>query len=56
MTGTTTYLSVLTCNINGLISPHQKEPFDKMDYKRKIQQFVAYKRPISLTEMSIGLG
>jgi hypothetical protein len=48
MTGITTYLSVLTLNVNRLNSQN--------GLKRKIQQFVAYRRPISQTEINIGLG
>jgi hypothetical protein len=36
--------------------PPSKGTIGRNELKRKIQQFVAYKRPISLTEISIGLG
>jgi hypothetical protein len=55
MTGITTYLSVLTLYVNGLYSPIKRHHL-KDWIKKKIQQFVAYRRPISLTEISIGLG
>jgi hypothetical protein len=44
MTGITTYLSVLTLNVNELNSPIKR------------QQSVAYRRLISSTETSTGLG
>jgi hypothetical protein len=55
MTGVTTYLSVLTLNFNELNSPI-KGTVLQTGLKRKIQQFVAYRRPISLTEIRIGFG
>jgi hypothetical protein len=54
MTGITTYLTVLTLNVNGLNSPIKRHRLTN-GLKRKIQQFVAYRRPISPTEISIGL-
>jgi hypothetical protein len=42
-------------NINGLNSP-SKGTVRQTGLKRKIQQFVAYRRPISSTETSTGLG
>jgi hypothetical protein len=55
MTGITTYLSILTLSVNRLNSSF-KSIIWQTGLKRKIQQFVAYRRPISLTEISIGLG
>jgi hypothetical protein len=53
MTGNTTYLSILTLNVNGLNSP-QKDTDWQTGLKRKIQQSAAYRRPTSLTEISTG--
>jgi hypothetical protein len=44
MAGITTYLSILTLNVNGLNSP-SKDIIWKNRLKRKIQQSVVYKRP-----------
>jgi hypothetical protein len=55
MTGITTYLSVLMLKVNGLNSPIKRHCL-KNGFKRKIQQFVVYRRPFSLTEINIGLG
>jgi hypothetical protein len=55
MTGITTYLSKLTLNVTDLIPP-SKDTIWKTGLKRKIQQFVAYRRPISWTETNTGLG
>jgi hypothetical protein len=52
MTGITTYLSILTLNVNGLNSPIKSTVW-KSGLKRKTQQFVAYCRPISSIEISI---
>jgi hypothetical protein len=54
MTGITTYLSILTLNVNGLNSLIKRHW--QTGLKRKIQQSVVYRRPISLTETSTGLG
>jgi hypothetical protein len=43
MTGITTYLSILTLNINGLNSP-SKDTDWQTGLKRKIQQYAAYRR------------
>jgi hypothetical protein len=55
MTGIDTYLSILILNVNGLNSP-SKDTVWQTELKRKIQQSVAYRRPISSTEISTGLG
>jgi hypothetical protein len=52
MTGITTYLSILTLNVNGLNSPITVW---QTGLKRKIQQSVVYRRHISLTETSTDL-
>jgi hypothetical protein len=54
MTGITTYLSILTLNVNGFNSPIERHLLAKW-IKRKIQQSVVYRRPISLTETSTSL-
>jgi hypothetical protein len=54
MTGIITYLSVLTLNVNGLNSPIERHRLMN-GIKRKTQQFVAYRRPISPIEISIDL-
>jgi hypothetical protein len=36
--------------------PPSKDTFWQTGLKRKVQQSVAYRRPISLTEISTGLG
>jgi hypothetical protein len=54
MRGFTTYISILTMNVNGLNSPIKNTVWPP-GLKRKIQQSVAYRRPISLTETSTGL-
>jgi hypothetical protein len=46
MTGKTTYLSILTLNVNRL-DPQSKEIVWQTGLKRKIQQAAAYRRPIS---------
>jgi hypothetical protein len=51
----TTYLSILTLNVNGL-SPLQKDTLWQTTLKRKIWQSVVYNRPILLKEMNTGLG
>jgi hypothetical protein len=43
MTGITTYLSILTLNVNELNSPIRRQS----GLKRKIQQSAAYRRPTS---------
>jgi hypothetical protein len=55
MAGITTYLSILTLNVNGLNSPIKRHHLANWK-KRRIQQSVVYKRPISLTETNTGLG
>jgi hypothetical protein len=54
MTGKTTYLSILTLITD--ITPPSKDTIWQTGLKRKIQQSVVYRRPISLTETSTGLG
>jgi hypothetical protein len=49
MTGVTTYLSILTLNVNELNYP-SKDAVWQTGLKREIQQAVVYKRPNSLTE------
>jgi hypothetical protein len=51
MTGITTYLSILTLNVNGQIPP-SKDTNWQTELKRKTQQSAAYRRPTSLTEIS----
>jgi hypothetical protein len=55
MTGITTYLSMVTLSVNRLNSPIKRHLLAKW-IKRKIQQSVVYRRPISSTETSTGLG
>jgi hypothetical protein len=55
MTGFTTMISILIMNINRRILP-SKDAIWQTGLKRKIEQSVAYRRPISLTETSTGLG
>jgi hypothetical protein len=55
MTGITKYLSVLTLNVNGLNSPIKRHHLANW-IKKEHPQFVAYRRLISLIEISIGLG
>jgi hypothetical protein len=52
--GFTTYLSILTLNINGLNSP-SKDTNWQTGLKRKILQSATYRRPTSWTETSTGL-
>jgi predicted nuclease with TOPRIM domain len=54
LTGITTYLSI-TLNVNGLNLPI-KDTFWQTGLKKKIQKFVAYRRPMSSTETNTGLG
>jgi hypothetical protein len=54
MAGITTYPSILTLNINRLNFPI-KDTVCQTALKRKIQQSVVYRRPISLTETNTGL-
>jgi hypothetical protein len=54
MTGITKYLPILTLNVNNLIPP-SKDTVWQTGIKRKIQQSVAYRRPISWTETISGL-
>jgi hypothetical protein len=51
----TTYLTILTLNVSGLNSPIKKTIW-QTELKRKIQQSVAYRRTIPLTDTSTGLG
>jgi hypothetical protein len=51
----TTYLSILTLDINGLNSLIKRLHLANW-IKRKIQKHVVYKRPILLTEINTGLG
>jgi hypothetical protein len=55
MAGITSYLAILTLTVNGLNSPMENTVW-KTRIKRKIQQSAVYRRPISSTETSIGLG
>jgi hypothetical protein len=50
----TTYLSILTLNVNGFNSP--SDTIWKTGLKRTIQQYVVYKRHNLLTEINTGLG
>jgi hypothetical protein len=55
MAGITTYLSMtLTLNVRGLNSSVKRHHLANW-IKRKLQQSVVYRRPISLTEISTGL-
>jgi hypothetical protein len=62
MTGITTYLSILTVNVNELNSPIKRHHLTNWIKKEdpticwKKQQFLAYRRLISSIEISIGLG
>jgi hypothetical protein len=56
MTGITTYLSILTLNVLMDLIPPSKDTFWQTGLKRKIKQSVVYRRPISSTETSTGLG
>jgi hypothetical protein len=47
--------SILTANVNRLISP-SKDTIWQAGLIKKIQQFVAYRRLVSLIETSTGLG
>jgi hypothetical protein len=55
MTGITTNLSILTLNSMDS-TPPSKDTIWQTGLKRKIQQFIVYRRPISLTETNTGLG
>jgi hypothetical protein len=55
MTEITTYLSVLTLNVNGLNSPIKRHRLTNW-IKKEDPTIFAYRRPISPTEISIGLG
>jgi hypothetical protein len=55
MTGITTYLSILTLKVNGLISLI-KRPCLVNWIKKEDSTSVAYRIPISSTERSTGLG
>jgi hypothetical protein len=50
-----TYILTLTQNVNRLNSPIKRHHL-ATGLKKKIQQSVAYRRPISLAETSTGLG
>jgi hypothetical protein len=56
MIGIMTYLSILTLNVNRLNSPVSKDTIWQTGLKRKIKQSVVYRRPISSTETSTGIG
>jgi hypothetical protein len=56
MKGITTYLSALTLNVNGLNSHIKRHHLTNWIKKEDPTIFVAYRRPISLIEISIGLG
>jgi hypothetical protein len=55
MTGITKYLSVLTLNVNRLNSPMKRHHLMKW-IKKEDPKIIAYRRPISPTEIIIGLG
>jgi hypothetical protein len=55
MAGITTYLSILTLNVNGL-NPPSKDIVWQNGLKRESQQSIVYRRPILLTETHTGLG
>jgi hypothetical protein len=55
MTGSSTYLSILTLNVKDSTVP-SKDAVWQTGLKRKIQQSVVYKRPISMTEIKTSLG
>jgi hypothetical protein len=54
MSGITTYLTILTLNVNGLNSP-SKDTDWQIGLKSKTQQYVVYKNPTLLTEINIAL-
>jgi hypothetical protein len=58
MTGITTYLSILTLILIMILdlTPQSKDIIWQTVLKRKIQYAVVYRRPISLTKTSTGLG
>jgi hypothetical protein len=51
----TTYLSILTLNVNGLNSPIKRHHLAKW-IKKEDPTIIVYRRPISLTEKNTGLG
>jgi hypothetical protein len=55
MTGITTYLSVLTLNVNGLNSPIKRHLMTKW-IKKEDPTICCLQETISMTEISIGLG
>jgi hypothetical protein len=55
MAGITTYLSILTLNVNGF-TPSSKDTIWQTGLKRKIQQSIVYKRHMLLTEINTSLG
>jgi hypothetical protein len=54
MTGITTYLSILTLNVNGLNSPIKRNLLANL-IKKEDPTICCFRRPISLTEISTGL-
>jgi hypothetical protein len=55
MTGITIYLSILTMNVKGLNSPIERHHLPNW-IKKKIHKSIVYRRSISSTETSTGLG
>jgi hypothetical protein len=55
MTGITTYLSILTLDVNGFNSPIKRHHLANW-IKKEVQQSVVYRRCISLTGTSTALG
>jgi hypothetical protein len=54
MAGITTYLSILTLNVNVLNSPIKRHHL--ANWIKKERQPVVYKRPTLMTEINTGLG
>jgi hypothetical protein len=54
MTGITTYLSILTLNVNGLNSPIKRQHLANW-IKMEDTTICVYRRPISLTETNTDL-
>jgi exonuclease III len=54
MTGITTYLSILTLNVNGLNSTIKRHHLEKW-IKKEDPTICSYRTPISLTETRTGL-
>jgi hypothetical protein len=55
MTGITTYLSILTLNVNELNLPTKRHNLENW-IKNEDPTICCYRRPISLSKTSIGLG